>query len=134
MNDNSGRDRKKSENWLETVQRLQREIKRSPDPLKRQNRPIVRMVSERQRIAESQTPNFMRAIDKPDFRPTPTKPENWKGTRNVGSNDMDQDEYRAGKDTTSTGETKGVKEPAKNGEITTEELVRIFRNMGKKRR
>lgn len=67
--------------WLEYVQDQSRRIKQPPNPTKRHQPKIKRMVSPRQRAALSQSRNFVRAAYNEDFMPTPTKPESWKGER-----------------------------------------------------
>jgi len=132
---NPNRDKKKSEDWLNTVQRLSREIKKSPEPLKREHRPIVRMVSDRQKVAFSQTPNFVRAVynnDGLDHNLTPTSDNKTPMSRNVGPSDLGESSYRAGSETKSIGESKGTPEPKSNDDNSAESLRAIFAKYSKR--
>jgi len=58
----------------------------SPDVPRRRMPKVTRMTSARQRVAESQTADGVKAIYNGDFIPTPVRP-NMKGTTlNVGAN------------------------------------------------
>ncbi len=88
--------------WLEWMAQQEWVIKQPPVPTKRRQPKITRMQSRRQRIAESQTPNQIRAMYTPEskWNETPTMPEEWRGIeREVGPGDPSQGSYRAGKAT-----------------------------------
>jgi hypothetical protein len=89
--------------WEEYLAKQEWLIKKPPVPTKRRQPKITRMQSRRQRIAESQTPNQIRAIYAPEskWNETPTMPEDWQGTHEVGPGDEHNNEhgYRAGKAT-----------------------------------
>jgi hypothetical protein len=86
--------------WLEYVERRRRELKLPPYPVKRRQPKVRRMQSRRQRIAESQTRDPIRAMycTETQYNATPTKPEEWRGTRSPGETEARN--YRAGKATT----------------------------------
>jgi|SRR5215831_6476464 len=85
--------------WLEFVQRESRALSKAPVPTKRRQPKVTRHMSRNQRIAMSQTANPIRAAFTPEskYNATPTKPEEWRGTRSPGRDDANA--YRAGKAT-----------------------------------
>ena len=85
--------------WLQFIQQTSRELSKAPVPTKRRQPRITRHASRRQRIAESQTRNPIRAMygTESKYNATPTKPESWRGTRSPGRDDANA--YRAGKAT-----------------------------------
>ena len=89
--------------WLEYVAAAERDIKKPSDPPKRRQPKIKRMTSRRQRTAESQTANTVRAVYQPEskWNATPTQPEDWKGTHEVGPGDVHNpnSSWRTGKAT-----------------------------------
>jgi hypothetical protein len=87
--------------WEEYVAKAQRELKKAPDPIRRHQPRVTRMQSARMRRVSSQTGNSVRASYVPEsvYNATPTKPEEWKGTRNVGGN-CEPKTYQSGKETT----------------------------------
>jgi hypothetical protein len=74
--------------WEEYLATAEREIKRTPPEAPRAPGRIQRHMSSRMRTALRQTPNRIRAIYTEEAEPnrTPTKPLEWRGTRNVGGN------------------------------------------------
>jgi hypothetical protein len=85
---------------------MEADIKRPPEnkPPKRRQPKIKRMLSARQQIAMSQTPNMYRAIFVPEHErnQTPTMPIEWRGTKEVGPNDRygsRHESWRTGKAT-----------------------------------
>jgi hypothetical protein len=84
--------------WEEYVARLEREQKKPPPEAPRAPRRLRRMTSLRQRDAESQTRNSVKAIYSTDFRPTPTAKKGTKFTTDLGGNCEDPN-YPHGKET-----------------------------------
>jgi len=74
--------------WEEYLAGLEQAQKRAPNPPKRRQPRITRHMSARMRRAFSQSPNRVRAVYTPEsvYNTTPTKPEEWRGTRAVGGN------------------------------------------------
>lgn len=85
--------------WAEYVAQAEREIKKSPNPPKRRQPRVTRHKSRRQRIAESQTKNPVRAAytTESKYNVTPTMPEKWRGTNSPGETMAAA--YRSGKAT-----------------------------------
>jgi|ERR1700746_131819 len=74
--------------WEEYLARAEQDIKRTPPEAPRAPARIQRHMSARMRTALRQTPNRVRAMYEPEAEAnqTPTKPLEWRGTRNVGGN------------------------------------------------
>src|SRR5579863_7767279 len=89
--------------WLEYVAQAEKDIKKPSDPPKRRQPKITRMASRRQRIANSQTPNIIRAMYVPESKwaVTPLADEKFVGTREVGPDDVHNSatSWRTGKAT-----------------------------------
>jgi hypothetical protein len=77
--------------WLEYMAEAERNIKQSPVPTKRHQPKVKRMQSGRMQTVQGQTANPIRAIFTPESRwnATPTMPEDWEGTKEVGPGDID---------------------------------------------
>lgn len=75
--------------WFAEAARSQKEL---PDPVRRRQPRIARLMSRRQRVALAQTRNPIRAIYGTESRwnVTPEAPEKTEFTRNVGPNDFGQ--------------------------------------------
>jgi hypothetical protein len=69
--------------WEQYVAKLERDIKKTPDPIKRHQPKVTRHKSARQRIAEGQSGNFTRASYNLDANPTPLARDESKLTRNI---------------------------------------------------
>jgi hypothetical protein len=74
--------------WEEFLAKQEKEIKQAPNPPRRRQPKVTRHMSARMRRASSQTSNRVRAIYTPEsvYNTTPTKPETWRGTLNLGGN------------------------------------------------
>jgi hypothetical protein len=72
--------------WEEYLAKLERERKMAPNPTRRHQPRVTRMQSGRMRRVETQTANPVRAAYTPENErnQTPTKPESWRGTKNLG--------------------------------------------------
>jgi hypothetical protein len=90
--------------WLEYVAGLERDIKKTPTPTKRSLPRITRHQSPRMRRVSTQSINSVRAAYNPesDYNATPTKPNEWRGTRNLGGNCESRQTF-AGKSTRTRG-------------------------------
>jgi hypothetical protein len=92
------------EDWLEYMAQAEKQIKKTPDPLKKHKPKVTRHMSRRMRTVSGQTPNPIRAMYVPEneYNRTPTiEPEKHTLTREVGPHDQyNPDEaYRGGKAT-----------------------------------
>ena len=76
--------------WEQWLARKEAEIKRAPNPTKRQKPKIARHQSARQRGAGQQSNNFVHAVYKEDARATPLAPKGFVGTRDLGGNAEDK--------------------------------------------
>jgi hypothetical protein len=78
------------DDWREYIAAAERDIKKAPVPTKRHQPKVKRMTSSRMRIAESQTSNPVKAIfnGESKWNATPTMPEDWEGTKEVGPGDI----------------------------------------------
>jgi hypothetical protein len=88
--------------WEEYLASAERDIKKPPNPPRRYQPKVTRHMSRNQRIASGQSSNPIQAIYVPESKwsATPTHPEDWKGTKEVGPGDVNNRTYRAGKATT----------------------------------
>jgi hypothetical protein len=93
------------DDWLEYIQDKSRELARPANPPKRRQPRITRMQSPRMRRVSGQTSNTIRAIygTESAHSATPTKPNEWRGTHEVGPGDEHNDDYKTGKATESRG-------------------------------
>jgi hypothetical protein len=121
--------------WLQFVQQTSRELGKSPVPTKRHQPKVTRHMSRRQRIAESQTKNPIRAMytTESKYNATPTKPEEWRGTRSPGRDDANA--YRAGKATVQPPVGYNKVEPrshggARRGRPVTTDLDQLLKEYG----
>jgi hypothetical protein len=87
--------------WLAYVANVERELKAAPTPPKRRQPRVTRMLSKRMQRVAGQTRNSVRAIYTPESEraATPTKPESWRGTRNLGGNAQPKHEFFSAKAT-----------------------------------
>jgi hypothetical protein len=76
--------------WLEYMRDAERDIKKAPVPTKRHQPKVKRMESARMRTVLGQSANPIKAIFTPESRwnATPTMPEDWEGTKEVGPGDI----------------------------------------------
>jgi hypothetical protein len=93
------------DSWLEYMRNAEKDIKRPPATPKRRMPRVTRMESERMRRVGRQTINPIRAMygQENEQNSTPTKPEEWRGTLEVGPNCEFNSavDWRTGKETTS---------------------------------
>ena len=99
--------------WLEYMRDAERNIKKVPDPLRAHRPKITRMQSSRMRTVSGQSNNPIKSIFTPEskWNATPTMPEEWVGTKEVGPGDVNNSatQWRTGNMTT---------EPSINGNKT----------------
>lgn len=88
--------------WEEYLAKAERDIKKTDSPTRRRQPRVTRMSSKRMLRVSTQTSNFVRAAYSPEsvYNSTPTKPETWKGTLNLGGN-CEPKTYYSSKTTTS---------------------------------
>jgi hypothetical protein len=76
--------------WLVYIAEKEAEIKKAPNPLKSHRPHIQRHQSRRQRVASSQTGNFVHAVYQDDSQPTPIRKNKEGLTRDIGGNCEDR--------------------------------------------
>jgi len=82
--------------WAEYLAKMEKDIKRAPGPIRRHQPRIRRMTSPRQRIAESQQRNSVKASYSLDFVSTPTVPND---KPMIWPKDMKRPNWSTGKST-----------------------------------
>lgn len=87
--------------WLEYIQKVQREQKKAPGPLKSHQRPVKGMESKRMQQIRRQTPNMTKAAFglEPEHSQVPTMPNSWRGTLNLGGTTDSKNAAPTGKST-----------------------------------
>jgi hypothetical protein len=84
--------------WLEFVAKLEARAGQRPPEAPAKSRPLRRMTSPRQRLAETQTRNRIRAIYTKEFIPTPIAKQGTVFTTDLGGN-CESKQTPHGKDT-----------------------------------
>jgi len=89
--------------WLAYIAEAERTIQRPPAPPKRRQPKVTRHQSPRMRQIQGQTINPIKAIygEENERNQTPTMPETWRGTKEVGPGDVHNSEvsWRTGNQT-----------------------------------